>query len=124
MLLWFPGGFPGPKAPMAPPGGVAAPQPRGTILFRFPRFPTVKDWTSQWRPGNVVLVRGNTPNILGRGAIQVVTWTITKRLEGNLDGIVVTEAMTQDASLPAPFTAGQRVNGLGCPYTILEVTRG
>lgn len=54
---------------------------------------------------------------------MVTTWTITKRLHGLLDGIVVSDTLTADAALPAPFTAGQVVDGLGCAYTVLAVTR-
>ena len=54
---------------------------------------------------------------------MMITWTITKRLEGILACIEVTDTLTQDATLPAPFSAGQHVDGLGCPYTVLSVTR-
>ena len=53
----------------------------------------------------------------------MITWTIKKRMEGNLKGIYVTDTLTQDASLPAPFHGGQYVKGLGCPYTVVSVTR-
>jgi len=54
---------------------------------------------------------------------MMVTWTITKRLHGLLDGIVVSDTLTADAALGAPFTAGQVVTGLGCDYTVLAVAR-
>ena len=50
-----------------------------------------------------------------------VTYIIRKRLEGYLKGIYVTDELTQDASLPAPFHGGQYVKGLGCPYTVISV---
>ena len=53
----------------------------------------------------------------------MITWTITKQLHGVLEGIVVTDTMTADASLPAPFAIGRRVRGIGSDFTVLEVTK-
>jgi hypothetical protein len=59
----------------------------------------------------------------GKGLIMV-TWTIKKRLEGNLKGIYVTDTLTQDATLPAPFHGGQYVKSCGgCDYTVISVSR-
>ena len=51
----------------------------------------------------------------------MTTWIIKKRLEGHLKGIYVTDTLTADATLGAPFHGGQYVKGFGCPYTVISV---
>ena len=53
----------------------------------------------------------------------MIKWNITKKLGGILAGITVTDTLTQDANLPAPFHPGQFVAGIGCDYTVVSVTR-
>lgn len=53
----------------------------------------------------------------------MITWTVTKALHGHLEGIAVTEPVTADATLGPPFTAGQRVSGIGGDYTVTSVEK-
>lgn len=55
----------------------------------------------------------------------MITWNITKRLTGGiLDGIVVSDTLTQDARFGAPFADGQFVKSCaGSNYTVLSVSR-
>jgi hypothetical protein len=50
---------------------------------------------------------------------MVVTYRITKKLSGVLDGIEVTDTLTQDAMLPPPFQAGEVV-GVSSGINALE----
>ena len=52
----------------------------------------------------------------------MVTWIIVKRLTGGImDGIVVTDRMSADGSLGAPFKAGQFVRSCaGSNYTVVS----
>ena len=54
----------------------------------------------------------------------MATWTIIKALHGILEGITVTDTLTQDASFGAPFKAGQLVKSCaGSDYTVIGCTR-
>ena len=54
----------------------------------------------------------------------MVTYTVTKLfVSGALAGLEVTDTLTQDESLPDPFTVGQHVTGLGSAYVVTDVTR-
>lgn len=49
--------------------------------------------------------------------MTLTRYTITKTLHGDLEGITVTDTVT---SSEPPFTPGQYVNGMGCPYTVVS----
>jgi hypothetical protein len=53
----------------------------------------------------------------------LVTYMVVKQLHGVLEGIEVTEQVSADATLPPPFTAGKRADGMGGAYTVTSVTR-
>jgi hypothetical protein len=56
--------------------------------------------------------------------VLVVTWIFVKRLHGLLEGIEVTETLTQDAKFGAPFKAGQYVRACaGSNYTVVSCER-
>jgi hypothetical protein len=53
----------------------------------------------------------------------LVKYAFTKRLHGLLEGIEVSDSITVDSRLGQPFTAGQRVSGIGSDYTIVTISK-